>query len=119
MLNNAKNAYYFINNPIFGIIFYPLATNHSGQLIAFGQHSQIIDTFALFGFPLGLLQLYIYTKPFRDRITYGYRKYNILTILIMISFLCVSVFNNVTASIGFAVFFIYPTINELINKKNI
>jgi len=109
----------FINNPIFGIIFYPLAVNASGELIAFGQHSQILDTLALFGILIGLLQLYIYVKPLKDRITVGLKKYDIFAITIMISFLIVSVFNNVTPSIGFAVLFIYPTISEIIKKQKL
>ena len=109
----------FINNPIFGIIFYPLAVNSFGELIAFGQHSQIIDTFALFGIVIGLLQLYIYVKPLKDRITIGLKKYDIFAITIMISFLIVSVFNNVTPSIGFAVLFIYPTISEVMKKQKL
>tara|TARA_B110000211_G_scaffold72789_1_gene84491 strand:- start:3430 stop:4671 length:1242 start_codon:yes stop_codon:yes gene_type:complete len=109
----------FINNPFFGIIFYPLAVNHSGELIAFGQHSQIIDTFALFGISLGLLQLYIYTKPLKDRITVGLKKYDVLAILIMFNFLVITVFNNITPSIGFVVLFIYPTISEIRNKQKL
>lgn len=107
----------FINNPFFGIIFYPLAVNTSGELIAFGQHSQILDTLALFGIVIGFLQLYIYVKPLKDRITVGLKKYDIFTIAIMINFFIVSVFNNVTPSIGFAVLIIYPTINEIIKKQ--
>lgn len=112
-----KSISVFENNPFFGIIFLPLAVNAAGELIAFGQHSQILDTFALFGIVIGLLQLYIYVKPLKDRITVGLKKYDIFAITIMISFLIVTVFNNVTPSIGFAVLFIYPTINEIIKKQ--
>lgn len=114
-----KSISVFINNPIFGIIFYPLAVNSFGELIAFGQHSQIIDTFALYGISIGLLQLYIYIKPLKDRIIVSFKKYNVLAILIMLNFLIVTVFNNITPSIGFAVLFIYPTISEVMKKQKL
>ena len=112
-----KSISVFKNNPFFGIISQPLPVDSSGKLIAFGQHSQILDTMALFGIPFGLFQLYIYLKPLKDRITIGYKKYNMLTIATILCFLVISIFNNLTPSIGFAVFFIFPTINVIINKN--
>jgi len=108
----------FYKNPVFGIIIAPLAMNSYGEVIGFGQHSQILDTFALFGVAIGLIQIYVYFNPFLKRVKIGSYSYNMMTITMMIVFLVVSTFNNVTPSIGLAAFFAFPTIIEFLNDKN-
>ena len=109
----------FINNPFFGIILDPIAVNSSGELIGFGQHSEIFDNFALFGLFIGLLNIYILMKPIIDRIKIVKKKYSGLGLLVLINFVTLSLFNNITPSIGFAVLFIYPTISEIIKKQKL
>lgn len=108
----------FFKNPIFGIIIAPLSMNSFGEVTGFGQHSQILDTFALFGAGVGLIQIYVYFHPFLQRMKIGNYSYNMMTITTMIVLLVVSLFNNVTPSIGLAAFFAFPTIIEFLNQKN-
>ena len=45
----------FVDNFWFGIVHSRLGANHLGQIDSFGQHSAILDTFALYGVVIGLL----------------------------------------------------------------
>lgn len=114
-----KSINVFLKNPLFGIIVNPLDTNIQGEVIGFGQHSQILDTFALFGAVIGFLQIYVYFSPLLQRIKIGRHFYNNMTLTTVIILIVVSTFNNVTPSIGLAAFFIFPTINEYLNQKNV
>ncbi|WP_146104831.1 hypothetical protein [Tenacibaculum sp. SG-28] len=114
-----KSIALFGEYPIFGGIQNKLGKNNYGELNSFGQHSQIIDTFALFGFFVGIIQLFIYFKPILNRLIKERIYVNSLSLSMLISFFTISVLNNVTPSIGLAVFFIYPTLIELNKVKNV
>ncbi|WP_226742862.1 hypothetical protein [Polaribacter gangjinensis] len=107
----------FYQNPIFGKISSPLTKNLDGNITGFGQHSQILDTFALFGLFIGLLQIYIYFYPIKRYLKESKYVISGFSLSILLIFFTVITVNNATPSIGFAVFFIFPTVlNSLINN---
>ena len=104
----------FIKNPLFGMVIQPL--NIKGQYLSgFGQHSQFLDTLALFGI-IGFLQVYTFIKPFIQR-----TKDNVLlrsfSLSILSAVLILNIFNNSAPLIGFAYFFIYPTFYSWLKMK--
>ncbi len=108
----------FLDNPFFGILTKPLSYA-DGFFQGFGQHSQILDTFALYGAGVGTLQIYMFIKPFISRLksTKGYIPG--FTLLIMILFFTMVTFDNITPSIGFAAFFIFPTVYDWMQKREL
>ncbi len=104
-----KSLEAFINSPILGVIFTNLKYGES-SVTGFGQHSQILDVFALFGIFIGVLQLFLFFKPLTTIYNNTTEKTFIFTILIV--FLLMILFNNLTPSIGFAVFFIFPALHD-------
>jgi hypothetical protein len=105
----------FAQSPIFGIITDSIYSN-GGFLVGFGQHSQIVDTFALFGLVIGLINIYIILHPFLLRM----KRKNVLSglnVAILISVIILYSMNNVTNSIGFAIFFIYPVLYNWLYDK--
>jgi hypothetical protein len=108
----------FLQNPFFGILTKPL-TYADGFFKGFGQHSQILDTFALYGAGIGTLQIYIYTKPFISRLKSIKGYVPGFTLLIMILFLTMVTFDNATPSIGFAAFFIFPIAYDWLQKREL
>lgn len=97
----------FFKNPIFGNIIEDL--NFKTGVRGFGQHSQILDCFALFGFLIGFIQLYLFTKPFTSRLHSENLMLKKISFTVLILFIALVFTNNITPSIGFAVFFIFPT----------
>lgn len=105
LIRTSINA--FMKNPLFGII----ASGNNDILSfshGFGQHSHIIDTFALLGLLPGLLQIYLIVKPYVNRSKL--KKYGALNITILLSVLFILFFNIATVSIGVVSSFILPTI---------
>lgn len=100
----------FLENPYFGIIKTPLKTS-GGYLQGFGQHSFIMDTFALFGFGLGLIQVYMICQPFLRRIRKN-KKFRDFLVPLFFAMLIIFNFNTVTPSFGFVLFMILPMIYD-------
>jgi hypothetical protein len=123
---NARNSAFkksidvFFENPMLGIALEPLETNSSGQVTGFGQHSQILDTFALYGIIIGVIQIWLYSYPIYSRLIAVKGYINGLSLSILIIFLILITINVATPSIGFAVFFIFPSVYEkyLENSSN-
>lgn len=105
----------FADNPLLGIITKPI-TEKDGLLDGFGQHSQFLDTFALFGLLIGLIQIYIILQPFIIRLKQFSQLRNFTFVMMILTFV-IFTFNNVTPSIGFAIFFIFPVIYDLLKKR--
>lgn len=105
-----------IKHPFFGILTKPLIRVGDGVL-GFGQHSQILDTFALFGIPLGLVQVYIYFKPLISRIKQHGQRISSFAFLITLLSGVIFTMNVATPSIGFAVFFIFPVVYDYLNQE--
>lgn len=101
------------NHPVCGIIVDPIASD-DGFLIGFGQHSHFLDTFALFGVFIGALLVYIIVQPFLRKKHSALKGFNLA---ILASTLILFTMNNVTPSIGFAIFFIYPVFCDWFEKK--
>ena len=83
-------------NPLTGMLLFSREMN-------FGEHSTFIDTFALWGIPLGCIYFLLVLKPFfyKKRI----KKYE-YTIPIVISFVFLMVFNNLEATSAFVMCYI-------------
>jgi len=107
----------FLESPIFGDVNKELSTNIG--LTGFGQHSQILDCFALFGFFIGILQLYLFCKPFIIRMRTTDATLKKLSFIILTIFVLLIFFNNITPSIGFAAFFVFPTAYDWIKERRI
>jgi hypothetical protein len=105
----------FLDNPVFGILTKPIGFT-DGYLNGFGQHSQILDTFALYGAGIGILQLYIYFRPFISRLKSAKGYISGFSLLLMIVFFAMVTFDNATPSIGFAAFFIFPTAYDWLHE---
>lgn len=116
--SNAYNKSFelIFKHPFFGILTKPLLRVGDG-VAGFGQHSQILDTFALFGIPLGLLQVYIYFKPLVERLRLKSRQISSFTVLIIILTGVIFTMNVATPSIGFAIFFIFPVVYDYLNQE--
>lgn len=106
----------FLENPIGGIVVNPIESR-GGFFTGFGQHSYFMDTFSLYGLFIGLINVYIVLHPFFIRmkkksiILFGLNLSMLLSTLILLSM------NNVTPSIGFAIFLIYPVFQDWIVER--
>lgn len=105
----------FIEHPLFGKIVTPLSVKDN-FFTGFGQHSQLLDTLALFGL-MGFVQIYFLIKIFSIRLKKGYRKLNAFTLSVMMSVIILNLFNNTTALCGFVYFFVYPSTYNYIYEK--
>jgi len=114
--NYSINA--FFDSPFLGSMISSQGQNNF-EVARFGNHSQIIDTFAFYGLGIGLLQLYVLFKPLFLRMHFPNSSYDILPISIIIIFACLTTLNVLTQSIGFVVFFIYFTVDDMVNKKGV
>lgn len=83
-----------------------------------GQHSYILDTYALYGLFLGTYSAWIMWLPFRYRITAKQgSKLQVYAWTVGIAFMLLITMNNLTATMGFASFFVFPTVFDYINKR--
>ncbi|MDQ6418673.1 O-antigen ligase family protein [Paenibacillus sp. LHD-117] len=106
----------FVDNPFFGVVVNQLEFS-GGFLVGFGQHSQFLDTFALYGFIIGCVNIAIVLYPFITRFTKD-RMLTNLNITMILATVLLFTMNNVTPIIGFAVFFMYPVLYDFIKKRN-
>lgn len=116
--SNAYNKSFelIFKHPFFGILTKPLIRVGDG-VTGFGQHSQILDTFALYGIPLGLVQVYIYFKPLISRIKQFGGGISSFAFLIALLTGVIFTMNVATPSIGFAIFFIFPVVYDYVNQE--
>lgn len=115
MLSSIKT---FSTYPFFGLVGSTnIQVDQSGFLTGFGQHSYILDTFALYGFVIGIVNVFIIFKPFRDkngnRIKYGKALNNAM----MVCIIGIYLFNNATPSIAFAFGILFPLLREIYNSE--
>lgn len=83
-----------------------------------GQHSYILDTFAFFGFFVGLFSIYIMINPFYLRWRrQAHYLLKIYALVVGVAFITLILANNLTPSMGFAAFFVFPTIYDYIKIK--
>lgn len=84
-----------------------------------GQHSYLLDGFALFGFPLGLFNAMLLLYPLY-KVTFG-NKYlpAAYSFSVFFAFFIFIIVNNITPSVGFCVFFFMPLLMmRFYNEKN-
>ena len=105
----------FLENPIFGIMG-NRELGHDGEfLTGFGQHSFILDTFALYGIIGGILNLVAVFLIFGKR---TYKNVNgALRIAVLSSVIIIFLFNNATESIALAIFILYPFVQHYSGAK--
>ncbi len=97
-----------LSNPLFGSIVKPS--------VVMGNHSFLMDTFALYGVFLGIISLCVILIPFIGRFNKNGRL-NGLNLTMMICVFLLFFLNNATPSMGFAVFFIYPVMYDWLAVK--
>ena len=96
-------------HPIAGLVFTELNMN------GFGQHSTILDTFALWGIPIGCIYLYLMFKPYFSVKRRNHYEY---TIPILVSFSILSFFNNIECTSAFVMFYIGLSVIDYIDSRN-
>lgn len=96
-----------MKNPFFGIVFSKMKMN-DGYYVGFGQHSHILDTFALYGLFVGFIYFILLIFPFINE----FKKYNKNIVLLIVSIIMLSIFifNNGTDAIAFSLFLAFPTL---------
>ncbi|MDO8949069.1 MAG: glycosyltransferase [Actinomycetota bacterium] len=87
---------------------------YEGYLTGFGQHSHIFDTFALFGFPAGLVSIYVLFMPFKRRLKN--KRMRVLSVPFVFSYAVILFFNNATPSLAIAAYFIFPLVFDRIDE---
>lgn len=98
----------FFENPILG---YASTSVREFNLDRLGQHSYVLDTFALYGLFLGIYSFWILWMPFHSRISKRYSyKLRVYSCTVGIVFISLITFNNMTASMGYMAFFVFPTV---------
>ena len=117
MLTSLEN---FIKHPFFGVISSDeITTNQSGFLEGFGQHSYILDTFTLYGFVIGIINIIIILKPFKDqygnRVKYGRPLNNAMLVCVIGIYL----FNNATISTALAFGIFFPLLREIYDSGDV
>lgn len=102
----------FLKYPIFGLLVTKIET-YKGYLIGVGQHAHIIDTFAFYGFGIGIMQIYIILQPFISRI----KNKKFFVLMILFEMLVLFNYDTVTPLFGFALFMIFPLTYDYLNEK--
>lgn len=101
----------FLEHPILGLLG-GQGIDMSGEfLTGFGQHSYIMDTFALYGIFIGIFCLYIIGINFITS-TYLGRQKKSLNFAMIVCVIMLYLFNNVTESIALVVGIIYPVVRD-------
>jgi hypothetical protein len=95
----------FFDNPILGAIL----INIRGVDVI-GWHSFALDTFALYGIFVGALFLYVWIQPLISIVRQKSVNHSTLPVLMLVSSIILFFLNNMTPSIGFVLYFIFPTI---------
>lgn len=84
-------------HPIAGLIFY------ENNIVDFGQHSTILDTFALWGIPIGGIYFILMLKPY---FSFNRCKHYEYIIPVLVSFIILAFFNNIECTSVFVMFYI-------------
>lgn len=109
-----------LKHPLLGLISSDaMSVGSDGILVGFGQHSHILDTFALYGLPIGALNIFVILKPFYGtdgkKIKYGKPLNGSMAVCVVGIYL----FNNATPSVAFGFCLMYPLIRELYKPKEV
>lgn len=96
--------------PIFGAVGGANFYVENSILKGIGQHSYILDTFAFFGFGLGVWSLYVIAQPYRDKRWKKSSNNVALTVAMGICIFSLFLFNNATESIALVSGIVMPLI---------
>ncbi|MDM1376772.1 hypothetical protein [Myroides marinus] len=106
----------FFDNPLFGYI---INSNYSFDLKNIGQHSTLFDTLALYGVFFGAVYFIIIGRPILKIVNVANNlKVKSYAVIVSLVFIVLIGTNNVTISIAYAFYFLFPTILEFINIDN-
>lgn len=108
----------FFEHPLGGLLL-SNELEYSADGLSFetlGQHSYILDTFALYGIVLGIVSIFILLKPFKKN-GILIKKNMCLTIPIMIVSFGLYFFNTATDTISLAICFFYPIVRDLFSDN--
>lgn len=107
----------FMDKPIGGLMLAgDLRVLTDGSLSGFGQHSHVLDTFALYGLFMGVVNIFVLMKPFKKN--GAFVRYNLtLTLPVMLVSFGLYIFNTATDAIVLAVGIFYPFIRD--SKNNL
>ena len=111
---NNESVILFFENPIFGNI--NKNYNFNGfNFEGFGQHSMILDTYALFGVFIGTMLIGCMLLPFWYYLLSTVHFRNLALVMLISSFL-IMYFNNFTSSLGLVLYFVFPSTWDYINN---
>jgi len=113
-----KSVRSMLRYPCFGLVVHETKTDLDGRLLGFGNHSQFIDTFSLYGIPFGCAFFYIILKPLVKRVPRRFDVYTSFHVALIVSVLILFFFDNATPSIGFAIYLLCPLLVDEIKKHN-
>lgn len=103
-------------NPIFGILGAGRIGVSGNFLTGFGQHSYVLDTFALFGIIIGVIPLILLMQLFRRKgkwITTDFY----LSIAMMTSVFFIYIMNNVTDAIAIVFTMVFPLVRDYFTEN--
>ena len=106
-----------IKSPLFGILGSSGLDISGEHIVGFGQHSYILDTFALYGVLIGILLLNIITHPFRSNGKWV-KGDLYFTIAMATSVLFLYIFNNSSDSIAIMYTIFFPFVRDEFNKPS-
>lgn len=111
-----KSLEVIVKNPLFGVLGSGEIDTSGDFLTGFGQHSHILDTFALYGVLIGILCVFVIILP----IVHCNKKRNTdvyFTVAIAVNALLILLFNNATESIAISYCILFPLIRDTFEQK--
>lgn len=116
VMQDSINA--FLEAPLLGLVGSGKLGYSGKALQGFGQHSHILDTFALLGGVFGIVNIFVILRPLKDNkgrwIAYG-KPINAAMLICMIG---IYFFNNATEAIALAFGIIFPLLREHYDSEN-
>ena len=104
----------FLKHPLLGMVGSgAVELNQSGELNGFGQHSHILDTFALFGFFIGIVNVFIIFMPFQIWNGKKERYDKMINRAMLVCVIGIYLLNNATPAIAFALGIFLPLVREI------
>jgi hypothetical protein len=107
-----KSLEAFKENFVFGLIGNGKINIYAGFISDFGQHSHIIDTFALLGVFLGTMNVFVIFAPFKDMNGKWIKEQLPLTVAVCTCVILIYLFNNATSTIALAITVFFPLLRE-------
>lgn len=113
-----KSIEAFVKHPLFGNLGDGAIEMSGGFLLGFGQHSHILDTFALYGIIIGVWSVVILVHPFRKNGKWVKSDIYFSVAMILSAFI-IYMFNIATNSIALVYTIIFPLVRDYFDEKRI